>query len=162
MTGYVRQKHNVPVAEKRVGAALSVVSPQYTAQRRTSTTRAVNPIPYRADYFGHKLHIDQNEKLVMYGVTHVAAIDGHSRFVVAGTTMPVKNNLTIYKEIYKYGMHLFSFVKCTRSYFLMFCPSFDALLSCFSGQVFYLYIFLMLFPRCPCPLPLKIAVRTLF
>ena len=53
-----------------------MVSPQYTAQRRASRTRAVNPIPYRGDYFGHKLHIDQNEKLVMYGVTHVAAIDG--------------------------------------------------------------------------------------
>ena len=79
MTRYVRQKHNVAIAEKRVGAALSMVSPQYTAQRRASRTRAVNPIPYRGDYFGHKLHIDQNEKLVMYGVTHVAAINGHSR-----------------------------------------------------------------------------------
>ena len=67
MTGYVRQKHNFPLAEKRVGAALSMVSPRYTAQSRRSTTIAVNPIPYRADYFGHKLHIDQNERLVMYG-----------------------------------------------------------------------------------------------
>ena len=58
MTWYVRQKHNVAIAEKRVGAALSMVSPRYTAQRKTSTTRAINPIPYRADYFGHKLHID--------------------------------------------------------------------------------------------------------
>ena len=123
MTGYVtliflvRQKHNVAIAEKKVGAALSMVSPRYTAQSRRSTTIAVNPIPYRADYFGHKLHIDQNEKLVMYEVTHVAAIDGHSRFVVAGTTMPVKNNLTIHREIYKYGFHLLSFVKCTSRYF---------------------------------------------
>ena len=103
MTGYVRQKHKVAISENRVGTALSIVSPRYTAQRRISTTRAVNPIPYRADYFGHKLHLDQNEKLVMYGVTHVAAIDGHSRFVVAGTTIPVKSNLTIYREIYKCG-----------------------------------------------------------
>ena len=132
MTGYVRKKYKVAIAEKRVGAALSMVSPWYTAQRR----RAVNPIPYRADYFGHKLHIDQNEKLVMYGVTHVAAIDGHSRFVVAGTTMPVKNNLTIYREIYKYGFYLLSFVKCTSRYFWISYPSFDALLSCFSGQFF--------------------------
>ena len=98
MTGYVRQKHNVAIAEKRVGVALSMVSPRYTAQRRTSTTRAVNPIPYRADHFGHKFHIDQNERLVMYGVTHVAAINGYSRFVVAGKVMPIKNNLTIYRE----------------------------------------------------------------
>ena len=65
ITGYVRQKYNVVVAEKRVGTALSAVSPRYTAQRRTSTIRGVNPIPYRANYFGHKLHTDQNEKLVM-------------------------------------------------------------------------------------------------
>ena len=97
MAGYVRQKHKVAIAEKRVGTALSLVSPRYTAQRRTSPTRVVNPIPYRADYFGHKLHIDQNEKLMMYEVTHVAATDEHSRYVVAGTTMPVKNNLTIYR-----------------------------------------------------------------
>ena len=100
MTRYVRKKHNVAIAEKRVGAALSMVSPQYIAQRRASRTRAINPIPYRGDYFGHELHIDQNEKLVMYGATHVAAIDGHSRFVVAGTTMPVKNNSTIYREMW--------------------------------------------------------------
>ena len=144
----IRQKHNVAIAEKRVGVALSMVSPRYTAQRRTSTTRAVNPIPYRADYFGHKLHIDQNEKLVMYGVTHVAAIDGHSRFVVAGTTMPVKNNLTIYREIYKYGFYLLSFVKCTSRYFWIFYPSFDALRSCFSGQFFKIF-FNAFFPIVP-------------
>jgi len=62
-------------------------------------TRAVNLIPYRADYFGHKLHIDQNEKLVMYGVTHVAAIDGHSRYILATSTMPIKNNIVIYDDI---------------------------------------------------------------
>ncbi|TRY53680.1 hypothetical protein DNTS_015221 [Danionella cerebrum] len=27
---------------------------------------------------GHKIHLDQNEKLVMFGVTHVFAIDGFS------------------------------------------------------------------------------------
>ena len=110
-------KKNVAIGEKRGGTTLSMVSPRYTAQRRTSITRAVNPILYKADYFGHKLNLDQNEKQVMYGITHVAAIDEHSRFVVAGTTMPIKNNLTNYREIYKYGFHLLSFVKCTSRYF---------------------------------------------
>lgn len=108
MTGYLRQKHNLPVGEVRIGKALSAVSPIYTNRRRRTTRTATNPIPYRADYFGHKLHMDQNEKLVMYGVTHVAAIDGHSRYIVAATTMPVKNNLTIYREVYKYDIY-FSF-----------------------------------------------------
>ena len=56
----------------------------------------INPIPYRADYFGHKLHIDQNKKLVIYGVTHFVAIDGHSRLIPVGSTMPIKNNKNIY------------------------------------------------------------------
>ena len=56
---YLRQKHNVTIAEKRVDTSLSMISPQFTAQRTTSTTRAVNLIPYKADCFGHKFHIDQ-------------------------------------------------------------------------------------------------------
>lgn len=39
---------------------------------------------------GHKLHMDQNEKLVMSGVTHVIAVDGYSKKIVANVTMPVK------------------------------------------------------------------------
>ena len=39
-------------------------------------------MPYRVDYFSHKLHIKQNEKLEMYGVTYVTANDGHSRMIV--------------------------------------------------------------------------------
>ena len=35
------------------------------------TARQINPFPYHASYFGHKLHVDQNEKLVMFGVTHI-------------------------------------------------------------------------------------------
>ena len=41
-----------------------------------------NPIPYYASHYGHKLHIDQNEKLGMFGVTHVIAVDGFSSFIV--------------------------------------------------------------------------------
>ena len=48
-----------------------------------------------------KLHIDQNEKLVMYGTTHVIARDDYSGMVVAIATMQVKNNLTIYEEIFR-------------------------------------------------------------
>lgn len=68
MTGYVRQEHNVSIAEKRLGTALSTVSPKY-GQQIEATTRAVNPIPCKADHFGYELHINQNEKLVMYWVT---------------------------------------------------------------------------------------------
>jgi len=63
--------------------------------------RNFNPIPYYAQYFGHKLHLDQNEKLAMFGVTHVLAIDGYSSKIVGWSTMPVKNNLVIYDEVYR-------------------------------------------------------------
>ena len=51
-----------------VADALKTVAPNYYARRQTDTARQTNTIPYRADYFGHKLHVDQNEKLEMYGV----------------------------------------------------------------------------------------------
>ena len=102
MTSYLRQKHGDIFGELLVEKALQRVSPGYNFQRRTDTARATNPVPYRPDYFSHKLHIDQNEKLVAYGVTHVAAIDSHSRYVTAATTMPIKNNQVIYTCIYRY------------------------------------------------------------
>ena len=101
MTGYISSRNNLRVGHNRVGRALASVAPQHHERRQTNTARMVNPIPYRADYFGHKIHYDQNEKLVMYGVTHVIAIDGHSRFIVAHSTMPIKNNAIIYDEVYR-------------------------------------------------------------
>ena len=99
-TGYIKQKYGMRIGQNRIDKALATVAPNYHQRRRTATARLINPIPYRADYFGHKLHIDQNDKLVMYGVVHGVAIDGYSRFIVAGTTMPIKNNVKIYKYIY--------------------------------------------------------------
>ena len=61
----------------------------------------MNPIPYRADYFGHKLHIDENEKLVMFGVTHICAVDSYSGKIVEFVTMPVKNNVKIYAHLFR-------------------------------------------------------------
>ena len=102
MTGYLKNRFGLKVGQNRVAAALRSTTPVYHRRRRTNTARIINPIPYKADYFGHKLHMDQNEKMVMYGVVHVAAIDGHSRYVVGGTTMPMKNNMVIYRDVYRY------------------------------------------------------------
>ena len=101
MTGLIKHQFNVSISQKRVGKALALMAPRYHERRQNDTARQVNPIPYRADYFGHKMHVDQNEKLAMYGVTHVVAIDGHSRFILANSIMPVKNNVIIYDEIYR-------------------------------------------------------------
>lgn len=60
-----------------------------------------NPIPYQAEYFGHKLHLHQNEKLAMYGVKHVSAVDSYSAKVVSHPLMPVINNLLIFDQVYR-------------------------------------------------------------
>lgn len=61
----------------------------------------MNPLPYQARYFGQKLHLDQNEKCVMFGVTHVLAIDGFSRKIVGFITIPKKNPAVIYDLLFR-------------------------------------------------------------
>ncbi|XP_062523388.1 uncharacterized protein LOC134198068 isoform X2 [Corticium candelabrum] len=100
MKGYL-QTRGFCVWEKRVGWALGQVAPGYHRRRQALTHGRVNPIPYYAQYCGHKMHIDQNEKLVMYGVTHVLAIDGYSGFILGIITMPIKNNILIYSHLFR-------------------------------------------------------------
>ena len=48
-----------------------------------------------------KLHLDQNEKLTRFGVTHIAAIDGYSRKIVGFITIPRKNSIAIYNVLFR-------------------------------------------------------------
>ena len=66
------------LSQRRNGNALRVLFPRAHYHRTLTTQRHINPAPYRASYFGEKLHFDQNEKLNMYGVVHILAIDGFS------------------------------------------------------------------------------------
>ena len=102
MTGFIRKKFGLSVGQNRAGNALATVCPRNHQQSREGTFRQVNPMSYHADYFGHKMHFDQNEKLVMYGVTHIVAIDGHSLFIAGAYTMPVQNNLVISEKVLRY------------------------------------------------------------
>ena len=54
---------------------------------------------------GHKLHMDQIEKLAMYqyGFAEISACDGYSKKTVAFATMSLKNNVLIYEHIYRYS-----------------------------------------------------------
>ena len=83
-----------------MGESLSWVNPTYHHARRTATVKKLNPVPYRADYFGHKLHIDQNEKLVMFGVTHICRVDGFSGKFIGFVTMLIKNSIEIYTNFF--------------------------------------------------------------
>ena len=53
--------------------------------------------------------MDQNKKLVVYGVKHVIVIDCHSRFIAAFLIMPIKNEAIIYDEVYRYTFYSLEF-----------------------------------------------------
>ena len=100
MKGYLESK-GMKIGEHRVAESLKAVVPEKYEERKHDMIDRFNPMPYRAHYFGHKLHLDQNEKLRMYGVTHVIARDGFSGKVIGHLSMPVKNNVAIYEYIFR-------------------------------------------------------------
>lgn len=99
MTGLLRSQ-GIRCAQSRVGEALREVHPRYQMARSSLTRRQLNPTPYMAHYYGEKLHVDQNEKLVLYGVTHVCAVDGFTGKIMTMCSMPVKNNVIIYEHVF--------------------------------------------------------------
>ena len=93
MQGLLRSQ-GMRVSQARIGSALRTF-PFAHAQRVANIVHHINPVPYRATFFGEKLHFDQNEKLNMYGVVHVLAVDGYSRKIVGFITLPRKNPTAI-------------------------------------------------------------------
>ena len=85
----------VHVSYHQLRSALPVVSPQYHAMRTHDVVECTNPRVYIARYFGHRLHVDQNEKMAMFGLVSVLARDGFSGKIVVGAVMNRKNNMII-------------------------------------------------------------------
>jgi hypothetical protein len=83
-------------SESRIREAMMKVDPLNHAMRVHDGQRRFNPAPYNAHYFGHKLHVDLNEKLVDYNSVLIGAIDGFSGLVVAMFSVPKKNNQDVY------------------------------------------------------------------
>ena len=100
LTGLLRSE-GITVGEQRVRESMRRVTPVYIEHRHRNTYHQINPVPYYAQYYGHKLHIDQNEKLIQFGVTHVAAADGYSGKLMGIITMPIKNPILIYDLLYR-------------------------------------------------------------
>ena len=98
MKGYLHSK-GMFVSEEKVAQSLQRVAPETYEQQRQNTVDRTNP--NNSMYFGHKLHIDQNEKLIMFGVTHFIAVDGYSGMIVSHVTVPIKNNRLVYEYIYR-------------------------------------------------------------
>ena len=70
----------IRVCQLKVGHSLQRIDPDNHRKRYELTYRLTNPIPYHSTYCGEKLHIDQNEKLVLFGVTHVCACSGWTQW----------------------------------------------------------------------------------
>ena len=66
------------VSDAKLRRWMPYASQQGYTSRQNGAQERRNPAAYVARYFGHKLHFDQNEKLVNYGVTYVMARDGYS------------------------------------------------------------------------------------
>lgn len=98
MVGVLASQGN-RIRAHRVGQSLARVNPAYHERRETRTERQTNP--YSSSYFGNRVHIDQNEKLVLFGLTHVCTVDGYSGMIVGFASFPVKNNVLIYEHRYR-------------------------------------------------------------
>ena len=82
----------VSILERKVGNELKKICPRTQAERCMQAGRLFYPKVCKADYFEHKLHVDQNEKLLLYGVTHIVARDGYSGMITGYTTIAIKTN----------------------------------------------------------------------
>ena len=98
MTGFLKSK-GFSCSEQLVLRHLNALDPVAAEQRRNGM-RLSNPIPYFADHYGQKLHIDQNEKLIMFGVFQAACIDGHTGKIIRHIIISQKNNMLLYENLY--------------------------------------------------------------
>ena len=94
MQGLLRS-NDIEVSQARIATSLRRVAPVQYHARCVDIYRVLNPAPYRVSYYGEKLHLDQNEKIMMHDVTHVLAVDGYSRKVVGFITLPIKNAIDL-------------------------------------------------------------------
>ena len=100
LKGYVKAEKRVKVSDCKLRKWMPYISQQGHNSRQSEAQERRNPSIYFARYFGHKLHYDQNEKLVHYGVTYVMARDGFSGKIIGGAVMSRKNNYLVY-EMYR-------------------------------------------------------------
>ena len=99
--GYLKGNKGINVSERKLKVIMPSLAPVDYSLRQSNSQERRNPAIYSARYFGHKIHLDQNEKLIHYGVTYVMARDGYSGKIVGAAVMPRKNNEIIYANVYK-------------------------------------------------------------
>ena len=101
LQGYLRTK-SVNISVKNINKILKESNPTAFTPRKNDNLDKINPTPYFSPSFGYKGHIDQNEKLVRYGVVHAVFRDGFSGSIENWTTLPSKNPIQLYSQFYRY------------------------------------------------------------
>ena len=91
LQGYLRTK-GINISLGVINRVLKEANPIAFEARKNDTLDRTNPIPYYAPKFGYKGHIDQNEKLVRYGVVHAVFRDGYSGSIESWISLPSKNS----------------------------------------------------------------------
>lgn len=84
------------VSQRRISEASRRVAPHAFQARTFDTLQRTNPIPYFAPYFGYKGGFAPT-----FGMTRVYLIDGCSRFILGAVTMPIKNPILIYEDLFR-------------------------------------------------------------
>ena len=74
---------------------LKEANPVALEARINDTLDTANPTPYFVPTFGYKGHIDQNEKLVRYGVVHAVFRGGFSGSIENWISLPSKNPIKL-------------------------------------------------------------------
>ena len=68
--------------ETKIGKVFDEINLEAQRKSQNTASCSLNPKVYNGIYFGHKIYYDQNEKLGMFGVVHVCALDGFSGKIV--------------------------------------------------------------------------------
>ncbi|CAB4030075.1 Hypothetical predicted protein, partial [Paramuricea clavata] len=64
LKGFLDSRAKIVVAsEKRIGSSLARVKPDNHRRRQQNIARQINPAPYVATHFGHKLHMTKTRSL---------------------------------------------------------------------------------------------------
>ena len=88
------------MGENWIERSLIRLDPDHHQFRATVAYWHTNPGPYFDNNFRKKVHINQNEKLVIFEITHIVAIDRYNDNIVAAVVMPIKNWLSMYEHVY--------------------------------------------------------------
>ena len=87
LTYGVMKAKGIDAGETKIGKVFDEINPDADKESQEIVSNSFNPKIYNAIYFGHKIYYGQNEKIGMFGIVHVCALDRFSGKIVEHATM---------------------------------------------------------------------------